>query len=144
MMVHATAIAQREAGLWRAVLLFGESGAGKSDLALRALHAGWRLVSDDYTVVWRAGAGLWARAPENIANRFEVRGLGILVEPAVDLAQVVLAVKCESEAVERLPEPEVVHLEDFAVPCVRLRALDSSALAKLQRALSTRALGAPL
>jgi serine kinase of HPr protein (carbohydrate metabolism regulator) len=142
MMVHATAVARPYKGFWRGVLLFGVSGAGKSDLALRAIAAGWRLVSDDYTQVWRSGGGLWAKAPDNIMHRIEVRGLGILPEPAIGLAQVVLAVKCEQGAVERLPEPEVVPLDDVAIPCVRLRALDSSAMAKLERALSTRALGA--
>jgi serine kinase of HPr protein (carbohydrate metabolism regulator) len=144
MMVHATAVARCSRGFWNGVLLFGVSGAGKSDLALRAIASGWRLVSDDYSLVWRSGEGLWARAPENIAHRIEARGLGILSEPAIDFARIVLAVKCESGAVERLPEPEVVHLDEVAIPCVRLRALDSSAMAKLERALSTRALGASL
>jgi serine kinase of HPr protein (carbohydrate metabolism regulator) len=143
MIVHATAIARWRNGLWRAALLFGPSGSGKSDLALRALEAGWRLVADDYAVVWRSGEGLWAQAPETIADRIEARGLGVLPEPALGVAQAVLAVKCEVGEVERLPEPEVVHLADVALPCVRLRALDASALAKLERALSTRVLGAP-
>jgi serine kinase of HPr protein (carbohydrate metabolism regulator) len=143
-MVHATAVARRRGGLWSGVLLFGVSGAGKSDLALRALDSGWRLVSDDYSLVWRSGGGLWAKAPDNIAHRIEARGLGILAEPAIDFARVVLAVKCELGAVERLPEPEVVHLDEMAIPCVRLRAHESSAMAKLERALSTRALGASL
>ena len=142
MIVHATAVARWRNGLWRAALLFGPSGAGKSDLALRAIQAGWRLVSDDYAVVWRSGGGLWARAPETIEGRIEARGLGVLPEPALGFAQAVLAVKCELGAIERLPEPEVVHVAEVAIPCVRLRALDASAVTKLERALSTRALGA--
>ena len=142
MIVHATAVARWRNGLWRAALLFGPSGAGKSDLALRAIQAGWRLVSDDYAVVWRSGGGLWARAPETIEGRIEARGLGVLPEPALGFAQAVLAVKCELGQIERLPEPEVVHVAEVAIPCVRLRALDASAVTKLERALSTRALGA--
>jgi serine kinase of HPr protein (carbohydrate metabolism regulator) len=142
MIVHATVIARWRGGLWRAVLLFGPSGSGKSDLALRAIQAGWRLVADDYALVWRSGEGVWARAPETIADRIEARGLGVLPEPALAFAQAVLAVKCEAGPIERLPEPEVVHVADTALPCVRLRALDASALAKLERALSTRVLGA--
>ncbi|MBA3881078.1 MAG: aldolase, partial [Sphingobium sp.] len=37
----------------RAVLIEGRSGAGKSDLALRLIDRGARLVSDDYTLVVR-------------------------------------------------------------------------------------------
>lgn len=142
MIVHATTVAHWRAGVWRAVMLFGPSGSGKSDLALRALQAGWRLVADDYTLVWRSGEGLWARAPETIVDRIEARGLGVVPEPCLGAAQAVLAVKCELGKIERMPEPEVVHVADVALPCVRLRALDASAFAKLERALSTRVLGA--
>ena len=142
MMVHATVIARWRSGLWRGVLLFGASGSGKSDLALRAIQAGWRLVADDYAEVWRSGEGLWARAPETIVGRIEARGLGVLPEPALCFAQAVLAVKCESGPIERLPDPEVVHVDEMAIPCVRLNPFEASAVAKLERALSTRALGA--
>jgi serine kinase of HPr protein (carbohydrate metabolism regulator) len=140
--VHATAIARHRDGLWMAALLFGDSGSGKSDLALRALQDDWRLVSDDYTLVWRSGGRLWAKAPETIAHRIEGRGLGILTEPAIDFACVALTVMCDQGALERLPEPEVVQIDSVSAPCIRLKALESSALAKLDRALSTRALGA--
>jgi serine kinase of HPr protein (carbohydrate metabolism regulator) len=142
MMVHATVIAKWRSGLWRGVLLFGASGSGKSDLALRAIQEGWRLVADDYALAWRSGDGLWARAPETIVNRIEARGLGVVPEPALCVVQAVLAVKCESGPIERLPDPEVVHVDEMAIPCVRLRPFEASALAKLERALSTRALGA--
>jgi len=144
MIVHAGAIARFDRGGWRAVLVFGESGSGKSDLALRALQAGWRLVSDDYSEVWSSGGALWARAPETIAGRIEARGLGIEGEPALGLARVCLAVICRTDEVERLPEPETVRVAEVATPCVRLNALHASALAKLDRALSTRGLVVPL
>jgi serine kinase of HPr protein (carbohydrate metabolism regulator) len=140
--VHATTIAKWRGGFWRGVLLFGSSGSGKSDLALRALQHGWRLISDDYSIVWRSGDGLWTRAPESIAGRIEARGLGVVPETAICFAQAVLAVKCERGAIERLPDAEVVNVDDIAVPCIRLKPFEASALAKLDRALSTRALGA--
>jgi serine kinase of HPr protein (carbohydrate metabolism regulator) len=141
--VHATAIARYAgAGRWTGALLFGAPGSGKSDLALRALETGWRLVSDDYSLVWASAGRLWARAPETIRGRMEARGVGIVREPALELVCVALAVKCETGSVERLPDPEVVHVADLAVPCVRLHALEASALPKLGRALTTRALGA--
>ena len=144
MIVHAGAVARFDPGGWRAALIFGDSGSGKSDLTLRALQAGWRLVSDDYSLAWASGGVLWARAPEAIAGRIEARGLGIEPEPALPFARICLAVICRVEEVERLPQPETVRVADVAVPCVRLNALHASALAKLERALSTRGLADPL
>jgi serine kinase of HPr protein (carbohydrate metabolism regulator) len=138
--VHATSVARRIDRGWLAVLLFGESGSGKSDLALRALDAGWRLISDDYTVVWPSGGTLWARAPDAIADRLEARGLGLLYAPRLCVAKVALAATCQTGELERLPEDEVMTLEGLTLPAVRLHALETSALAKLHHALATRSL----
>ncbi|MBC6981574.1 serine kinase [Caulobacter sp. 17J80-11] len=137
MIVHATSVARFTPAGWRAALLFGRSGAGKSDLALRAMAAGWRLVSDDYTRVWASGGVLWARAPETIEGLIEARAVGILTTVPLGLAPVACAVECEAEAPERLPEAEEIELETVNVPRFHLRAVEASALAKLDRALST-------
>lgn len=134
-------ICRRLAGGWRGVLIQGPSGAGKSDLALRALAAGWRLVSDDYSVVWASGGRLWARAPERIADRIEVRGLGIVHEPARVLAPLSLVVECVADEVDRLPDAESIRLYGLELPKLRLQCRHESALAKLDRALATRGLG---
>lgn len=139
MIVHAGAVAKwvNRSG-WRAALIFGPSGAGKSDLALRAIEAGWRLVSDDYSMVWDSAGELWVRAPDTIADRIEARGLGIEMEPALTVARVGLAVVCDGAEIERLPSPESMELEGVAVPCMHLNPLEASALTKVDRALSTR------
>ena len=146
-MVHATTIARLTSRLtgrgWEAVLLLGGSGVGKSDLALRALDHGWRLVADDYTLLWASGGRLWARAPDTIAGRIEVRGVGLLPVERLGFAPVALAVDCGRDRVERLPEPgEQQVFEGVGVPAMALNPFESSALAKLSRVLSTRALGA--
>lgn len=138
MIVHAGAVAKWADGCWRAALFFGPSGAGKSDLALRALQAGWRLVSDDYSLIWASGGALWARAPEAIAGRIEARGLGIEIEPALQFARASLSVVCDSAEVERMPKPETMALEGLELPCIHLNPLEASALIKVERALSTR------
>lgn len=136
--VHAGAVAKWvKADGWRAALIFGPSGAGKSDLALRALQAGWRLVSDDYSMIWASGGELWTRAPDTIADRIEARGLGIEMEPALGFSRACLAVVCDSE-IERLPGPETMELEGVLMPCIHLNPLEASALTKVDRALSTR------
>jgi serine kinase of HPr protein (carbohydrate metabolism regulator) len=58
-MVHGTTVALEGEG----VLLRGPSGSGKSDLALRLIDGGARLVADDQTELTRTANGLIARSP---------------------------------------------------------------------------------
>ena len=94
--LHATLLARRVDGLWQGLLLTGPSGTGKSDLALRMAAAGWWLVSDDRTVVWRDQDCLHGKAPVALTVLIELRGQGIVVLPR----QAVVAI--EASAVARL------------------------------------------
>ena len=124
----------------RAVLIEGPSGSGKSDLALRLIDRGATLVSDDYTVVERSGSDLIASAPATIAGRIEVRGLGLLEQPALTEAPVALLVAID-EPVVRLPvSGRTRAVAGIALPMVALAALEASAPIKVERALA--ALGA--
>ncbi len=61
------------------VLITGDSGAGKSELALELISRGHGLVADDVVEFSRvAPAVLEGRCPELLQNYLEVRGLGIL------------------------------------------------------------------
>lgn len=119
----------------RAILISGRSGAGKSDLALRLIDRGARLVSDDYTIVRRVEGRLLARAPVNIAGKIEVRGVGILaLEPEVDVP--VCLVVDLSLAPERLPERGDTHrIAGVDVPVIAASALEASAPVKVELAL---------
>lgn len=97
--LHATTVAID--GL--AVVIEGASGTGKSDLALRLIDRGAKLVSDDRSLLVRTGDTLIARAPERMAGRIEVRGVGIATVPYVAEAPVALLVRLDPEA-PRLPE----------------------------------------
>ena len=100
MRVHASCIAFEGAG----VLLRGRSGAGKSDLALRAVEAGARLVADDLVALDLRGGRVWASALPQAGGRLEVRGVGIVRLPAMDRAPLVLL--ADLAAPVRLPEPD--------------------------------------
>ena len=76
--VHSTSVALRVKTRWHAVLLRGPSGSGKSDLALRLIEAGGRLVSDDQTHLARRGRSLVATPPPTLAGMIEARGVGIV------------------------------------------------------------------
>lgn len=135
--LHATTIAKRLSGEWRGAMILGPSGAGKSDLALRALAAGWSLVADDRSLVWLSEGRLFCRAPSRLAGLIEVRGLGVGPVRTERMAQLRLAAICMSgpSEIERIPPGETHAVLNSTLPCIRLFALEASALAKLTLAL---------
>ncbi len=60
------------------VLLKGQSGIGKSEVALELVHRGHRLVADDSVIIHRKGDILIGRAPDMIRHMLEIRGVGII------------------------------------------------------------------
>jgi serine kinase of HPr protein (carbohydrate metabolism regulator) len=134
LVVHAGLIAARDNGPWRGVLIEGPAGAGKSDLALRALCAGFRLVADDRVALWVLGGALYGRAPATLAGLIEARGLGIAGVTALPLAQVVLVARAGTP--ERMPEPAFADILGLRLPLLILDLRESSAPAKLSHALS--------
>lgn len=128
--LHATTVAIDG----RAVLLEGPSGAGKSDLALRLIDRGAALISDDRTLVVRTPAGLVARAPERLAGRIEVRGVGIATVAAAEDAPVGLIVRLDG-APARMPERRVRRIAGMPVREVALAAFEASTPIKVEIAL---------
>ena len=118
----------------RAVLIEGRSGAGKSDLALRLIDRGAKLVSDDYTLVIRQGATLVARPPATITGKMEVRGIGIVDLPHVTDVPVALIVQLDTEVL-RLPERRLRKVAGVEVRQVAIEALHASAPIKVELAL---------
>ena len=118
----------------RAVLIEGRSGAGKSDLALRLIDRGAKLVSDDYTLVVRQGAGLVARAPATITGKMEVRGIGIVDLPPVTDVPVALVVQLDTEVL-RLPERRLRTVAGVGVRQIAMEAFHASAPIKVELAL---------
>ena len=128
--IHASCIAV--AG--RAILIAGASGRGKSDLALRMIDRGARLVSDDYTLLTHSEGRLLATPPEKISGMIEVRGVGIVeIEPLRDVPVCLLADL--DAAVDRLPEARTRAICGVEIPVIALSALEASAPIKLERAL---------
>ena len=129
--VHASCVAI--AG--RAVLIGGASGRGKSDLALRLIDRGARLIADDQTLLEPSGGRLLASAPPTIAGRIEIRGVGIVAMEAVRDVPVALFVDLDAAA-ERLPEGAGKRvLAGISIPSIALSALEASAPIKLEAAL---------
>ncbi len=121
-----------------AVLLRGPSGSGKSDLALRLIDGGARLIADDQTLVDMRDGRLVASAPETIAGEMEVRGIGILAVEAETSGILGLVVDLVADPPERMPEPETTEILGVALPLLRLNPFEASATVKLR--LAVRAL----
>lgn len=137
--VHGTSVALGGDG----VLLQGPSGSGKSDLALRLIDGGARLVADDQTEISCLGGELQLSAPATIEGLLEVRGVGILRVPTVAAAPLRLVVELvAAERVERLPEPRLCTFLGVSVPLLALTPFEASAPAKLRLALSRLGAGA--
>lgn len=60
------------------VAIFGDSGIGKSELALDLIKRGHIFVADDLLDVSRVNNDLIGEAPDNIKKMLEVRGIGII------------------------------------------------------------------
>lgn len=132
--IHATCLSVSGKG----VLLLGTSGAGKSDLALRLIDDGARLVADDRTELYLARGRLEARAPKSIAGLLEVRGLGLIALPFARRASLALAVKLGSVP-KRLPDTDfyIPPLKSAPpLPLIHVDGSTPSAPAKVRLALA--------
>jgi len=129
------------------ILLLGDSGSGKSDLVLRLIERGARLVSDDRTELFVHREFLMARAPANLASLLEIRGLGIVGLPHAREAHISLAVRLSDGAlVSRLPEAERFDPpaelgagQHIHPPMLRLSAFEASTPAKIVVAAAAHA-----
>jgi serine kinase of HPr protein (carbohydrate metabolism regulator) len=143
-LIHGTCLALGDDG----VLLLGAPGSGKSDLALRLIDAAGmglsgvarsaRLVADDQVAIRRADGRLIASAPQALAGKLEIRGIGIVdIAPQANAA-LRLAVRLTPAAeIERLPDLSQARMEilGIAIPLVLIDPEKASAPARIRAAL---------
>lgn len=138
-LVHGTCVALGDRG----VLLRGAPGSGKSDLALRFIShyrdQNAALVSDDQVRIAHQDDRLFAAAPDAIAGKLEVRGVGIIIVPYVKRVAIELFVDMKPVTeIDRLP-PEPLPCEEVlgvALPIAALDPFEHSAPVKLKLFLS--------
>ena len=128
MQMHGTAIARDQTS----VILTGDSGSGKSDLALRLLDRGWTLVGDDQLQLSHKEDHLFVAGDSRLRDTLEVRGLGLVSVPTAETpVRVSLLVKLQP-TIPRLPIAETCTLLGCEIPVVRLNAFEISAPNKLE------------
>lgn len=115
--LHASCVALQNAdGDWRAALITGPAGAGKSSLALDLISRGATLVADDRTCLRRAGGSVIAACPPAIAGLIEARGIGLIRAPVRGDAPVALIVDLDATEPDRLPRPRRADLLGLSLP----------------------------
>jgi HPr kinase/phosphorylase len=115
----------------RGIVLMGESGSGKSRLALSLLYEGARLVADDVVDLSLGTNGLIGRSPDRLRGLIEIRGVGIvdvskalgrsfvLEATSIDLA-VSLEKRAEGKRRADSPEVSLVTLLGREIPDIRV------------------------
>ncbi|MDM7849582.1 HPr kinase/phosphorylase [Pseudochrobactrum kiredjianiae] len=123
---HATSLVLGSFG----VLLCGNSGSGKSSLALtlieRAHQAGrvGTLIADDQTIISTDNEKLIASTPPAIAGAIEIRGAGLFEVPYQPQAEINLLVELVSaDKAPRYPTDEMRELAGLMVPVLTLPEL---------------------
>lgn len=120
----------------RGVILRGPPGSGKSDLALRLVDEGARLVADDLCALVFEKPHVVAVPPKHFPGCIEVRGLGILPVPSSGPVPIFLVCdlvpKGESE---RLPDTDYLELCTVAIRLIRADPFQVSTPARIRLAL---------
>jgi HPr kinase/phosphorylase len=134
MLFHASCVSIEGRG----VLLRGPSGVGKSDLALRLVDGGAKLVSDDQTRLRIEKGALVASVPEQIEGMIEIRHVGLMKFPFVRDVPLALCVELGvlDDKLERMPELISVFFLDHPVQQLRLPAFAASTPAKIRAVLA--------
>ncbi|MEY8881073.1 HPr kinase/phosphorylase [Donghicola sp. XS_ASV15] len=103
----------------QALVLFGQSGSGKSGLALQLMALGATLIADDRTILTRHEEQIIASCPKTITGRIEARGVGILRAEVAHDAPVVAFVDMECAETQRLPDPRALTVFGLHIPVLQ-------------------------
>lgn len=128
--IHATLISLNNQG----ILFIGESGSGKSDIALRfIMEKGAKLVADDRVCLEKTECNLWGSAPDNLKGLLEIRNVGIGQFDIKSKEQITLCVELctNKEKLERLPEKEYIDFLGVSIRKIKLYPFDCSILCKI-------------
>ena len=130
--IHGTSIALGENGL----LITGESGSGKSDLALRLIDSGATLISDDQTVCMKKETSIHLFSMEKIYGLIEIRGIGLIKVPYIENIKLRMIIQLVDKEIDRLPKIKKKKLLGFNFPLIKIFPKEASAVAKIKLKLN--------
>ena len=99
---HSTSVVIEDCG----IMIVGDSGCGKSDLALRLIDSGATLISDDVTICKKRINGDFSLFSKETKGLLEVREIGIITVPFIENVKLSLLVELIDKEGERMPEKE--------------------------------------
>ena len=123
--VHGTAVSIDGKGL----LILGQSGSGKSQLALALITHGAKLISDDQVILVNTESEITLSAPKSISGKIEARFVGILKMPVL-IAPLYLVIDLDQKELDRLPKKKFVTYFNKKIP-----ALNANGIKKLEYSL---------
>ena len=126
--LHATSVAIEDNG----VAIFGDSGSGKSDLALRLIDSGATLISDDITIFSKSEKNISLFGVENTKGLLEVREIGIITVPYIEGIRLRLVVSLTDKEIERIPKKNQINLLGLKFPKLEINGKNSSSVAKVK------------
>ena len=126
--IHSTSVVIDDNG----VLILGDSGSGKSDLALRLIDSGATLISDDISICRKNLNNIYLYCPPEIKGLLEVREIGIITVPFVERIKLRLVVNLKSNNNERFPKDSSFRILGIKIPIINIEGKNSSAVAKIK------------
>ena len=126
--IHSTSVVIDDNG----VLILGDSGSGKSDLALRLIDNGATLISDDISICRKNSNNIYLYCPPEIKGLLEVRDIGVITVPFVEKIKLRLVVNLKSNNNERFPKDSFFRILGIKIPIINIEGKNSSAVAKIK------------
>ena len=126
--IHSTSVVIDDNG----VLILGDSGSGKSDLALRLIDNGATLISDDISICRKNSNNIYLYCPPEIKGLLEVRDIGVITVPFVEKIKLRLVVNLKSNNNERFPKDSCFRILGIKIPIINIEGKNSSAVAKIK------------
>ena len=129
MLCYGTSLVVRNKG----ILLRGKPGSGKSDLALRLMHQGAVLISDDQTDITLSDhKQLILSGPKTLQGKLEVRGIGILNMPFCKKHTLDILIDLKNwQDIDRLPEKTFEDIKGTVCPLYHIDPFEFSAVEKV-------------
>ena len=125
---HSTSVVIEDCG----IMIVGDSGCGKSDLALRLIDSGATLISDDVTICKKRINGIFLYSPKETKGLLEVREIGIITVPFIENVKLSLFVELIDKEGERMPEKEKKILLGVKIPKIQIFGKNPSSVAKVK------------
>ena len=108
-------------------MIVGDSGSGKSGLAIGLIALGASLVADDQCAISVENDKLYVSKPKSLPECIEMRGIGLVSVPTVSRTQLKWVVDMDRVAEERMPEFKFTDISGHRVPTIFAKNMDDLA-----------------